>query len=341
MKCEQKQNVELGTGKELQFSILGIGSSGCKMIRYLLDNNKFVYYGDDSKKDSVTFIAVHNNVDDLVKSGADKTLLFTNDHLILDENDQLSPETREYLYQGIGNQLTDVDMIVILPDFSDTEMIHSTNCFTKLLADSVINSYHSVIIAIINEPSPLDSQIEHNSFSQVRDQLLENGVTFIVNSSQQILRGLRHAQRPLNEYQLQSFNTSYQAIKIIWNCLYLRGIWDFDFSYLARIVQCMGEAIMVIGYGQGDDRAQTAVDNAVNELKQEWGYLKNPDICGLFFNIVISDILIDEYDLILNSLFDIIDDASIRFSGRMSIDPSMENGDIAIGLLLVKKRNLA
>lgn len=115
------------------FNLLGIGTSGCKMIRSLRDN-KYAQNNED-----VTFTAIHYNADDLETSEADNTLLIDYDRLKLDEYNQLTIEGKEYLCQCIGEQFRQVVFFFIVADFSNPEIIHLATCLTKLLTEKEIS----------------------------------------------------------------------------------------------------------------------------------------------------------------------------------------------------------
>ncbi len=315
---------------DLQFNILGIGTSGCEIIRYLKDNNKY------TQNEDVTFIAIHNNADELKESKADKTLLIADDQLKLDEHQQLELEAKEYLRQCINEQFEEADFhfLFMLTSCIDLETSKITTFLVKLLAEKVSEG-RGLFIAIINEPSASEGQMEHGYI----ELLFKTCHTVIVNSTQRIEKLVNQAQYPFNNYQSQSLVANYQVIRMFINAMTKRSMISCDFGIFCRIVsqegKTKGKTNFVVGYGQGDKRAQTAIDQAIFDLQQEWGDLKNIDFYPLVM-MSATDQGINEYDLVSNTLYSYVSSDEFAPAVWMDLSSSMVDDVMEISVLLIK-----
>jgi cell division GTPase FtsZ len=313
--------------------VLGIGSYGCQLLRYLWNTNK---YSDESH---FITIAIHSDAEFLAQSRADYTLLLSNDQLNWDEHQQLTDESNAYLCERIGELFRKVDIFFIFVDGSEIQATHQASCVLNLLKQKTI-SHQFFNVAIINEPECSENPALNQQFAEGRKQLLQLCDTVIVNSTQRIMRSLQQARQSINDYRLQEFQASCQAIRAFTGYLLQpSAVCGGGLANVYAVVSGMGEAIAAVGQRRGADRATLAAKDALLQLQQEWRDLKHPDVGAILVAICANKWHDPKvFKDVSNQIAQYTGGEKLFIKINKSLDETMPAGVIEVSILAVKNK---
>jgi len=241
-----------------------------------------------------------------------------------------------YLHQCIGDAFKAVDAFFILTDFRDSENINRVSAVSRMLAKKEI-TYARFIVAIINQPALYEGKLLQQQFNQGKQELLKCCDTVIVNSTDMIHRKLKENDGQLMDYVTQAFEANYQSLQVFIRTIAMQGLICVDFADVYAVVADMNEAIVVSAKGDGDDRANQAVNAALKNIEQEWGVLFNPEIAAVLVDICAADMALEELDVVASIIYQAFL-GTVRIKIGTAMDEKM-NDQLEVTILVVKRKS--
>jgi len=309
--------------------VLGIGESGCKAIEYLREQRYFDEYRE------VRYSTVFSHADLLPKANTDQLTQIDTHIPALFDSKANAESINGYLHQCIGDVFKAVDALFILTDFRDSENIKRVSAVSRMLAKKEITNAR-FIVAIISQPALYEGKLLQQQFNQGKQELLKYCDTVIVNSTDMIHRKLKENDGQLTDYVTQAFEANYQSLQVFIRTIAMQGLICVDFADVYAVVADMNEAIVVSAKGEGDDRANQAVNVALKNIEQEWGVLFNPEIGAVLVDICAADMALEELDVIASIIYQAFL-GTVRIKIGTAMDEKM-NDQLEVTILVVKRK---
>jgi cell division protein FtsZ len=118
-------------------------------------------------------------------------------------------------------------------------------------------------VAIVTRPFIFEGKVRDRNAKKGIDDLRKNVDTIIVIPNQKLLSIVDRTTSLIDAFKIAD-DVLYQATKGISDLISVHGLVNLDFADVKTIMTEMGDALMGTGYGDGDNRAVTAADNAIH-----------------------------------------------------------------------------
>lgn len=118
-------------------------------------------------------------------------------------------------------------------------------------------------IAIITYPFKFEGRVREKNANKGIEDLKKFADTIIIIQNQKLL-SVVDRKTPINKAFEKVDEVLFNATKAISDLISVHGMVNLDFADVKTIMNNMGEAIIGIGYGEGENRAAMAAHNAIN-----------------------------------------------------------------------------
>lgn len=234
----------------IKIKIIGIGGAGSNVINHMIL----------SSPKNVEFISLDTDVTELEKSLAEIKLQIGK-NITGGQNTGGKPElgslAAEESEEDIKNLIKDSKMVFIVSGMGGGTGTGAASFIANLAREN------SLVVGIASTPFRFEGKLKLT--------IAEEGITKLRNSVDTLIK------IPNDKiFEITTPQTSYssafkaaddflsQCIQAITNVVNHTGVIDVDFSDIQTIMKSAGEAIVGIGYGEGEKRTKKAIENALN-----------------------------------------------------------------------------
>ncbi|MDR1058691.1 MAG: cell division protein FtsZ [Treponema sp.] len=302
---EKTQDVE-----PVNIVVIGAGGGGCNAVNGMID----------SGIKGVSFVAVNTDVKDLKKSKAE-TKLQIGSKLTGGKGAGGKPEIGEKAAledkELIANVLRGSDMV-----FVTAGMGGGTGTGSAPVIAQIAKDMGALTVAVVTKPFDFEGRYRKGIAEEGIGKLRNAVDTLIVIPNQKLLGNVdRHT--PILQAFSKADDVLRQGVQSISDLIVETGFINIDFADADTVMRDQGDALMVIGYGSGEDRAADAASNAMDNPLLEDISIKGATRVLIYvaggpnFSLV-------EYDEIVNFITADIDNNAIKICG-MYIDPGLED----------------
>jgi cell division protein FtsZ len=290
--------------------VIGAGGGGCNAVNGMID----------SGIKGVSFVAVNTDVKDLKKSKAE-TKLQIGSKLTGGKGAGGKPEIGEKAAledkELITNALRGSDMV-----FVTAGMGGGTGTGSAPVIAQIAKDMGALTVAVVTKPFDFEGRYRKCLAEEGIDKLRSAVDTLIVIPNQKLLGNVdRHT--PALQALSKADDVLRQGVQSISDLITETGFINIDFADADTVMRDQGDALMVIGYGSGEDRAANAASNAMDNPLLEDISIKGATRV-LIYVAGGPDFSLVEYDEIVNSITADIDNNAIKICG-MYIDPGLED----------------
>ncbi len=231
--------------------VLGLGGGGCNAV------NRMIELG----LDGIEFIAANTDHQALQNSLAPVKIQLgptSTRGLGAGGNPAVGEAAAEESVQQIANALRGADMV-----FLTAGMGGGTGTGSIAVAARVAQAVSSVTIAIVTTPFSFEVGRRQQSARQGLAKLREHTDTLITVPNDRLLSVASRNLTLELAFRLAD-DVLRQGIQGIAELITETGIINVDFAHIRRLMKMGGASLMSIGYGQGENKALQAVEQALN-----------------------------------------------------------------------------
>jgi len=268
--------------------VVGLGGGGCNAVERMI---QFGMHG-------VEFIAANTDHQSLEKNPADVKI-------------QLGPQTTRGLGAGgdpnIGRAAAEESSNEIAAALSGADMVFLTSGMgggtgtgSTPIAAEIARSLGAVTIAIVTTPFSFEIGRRQKNAREGLAQLRKHTHTLITIPNDRLLY-VAPKDLPIEVAFQLADDVLRQSVQGISELITEAGTINVDFSHIRRLIQTGGGALMSIGHGQGPEKAQQAIDQALHHPLLETVSLENA--AGIIANFTGgSDLTLLEVEEALSNL---------------------------------------
>lgn len=231
--------------------VLGLGGAGCNTINHLMELNL----------PGVDCIAANTDVQVLRQSHAPTRIQLgpvLTRGLGSGGDPQIGEGSAEESYQELDAALRGADMI-----FLTAGMGGGTGTGSIPIAARLAHSLGVVVISIVSTPFSFESGKRQINAREGIARLRPYSDTLIVVPNDRLLQ-VAPLDLPMEMAFRLSDDVLRQAIQSISELVSQTGLINIDFAHILRIMRLGGGAYIAIGHGQGEGKAQQAIQSALN-----------------------------------------------------------------------------
>lgn len=305
------------TSNFAKIRVVGIGGGGTNALASMISNNQI---------QGVDFIAVNTDAQALLLNPAPAKIQIgekLTKGLGSGGDPEIGKQAAEESYEKIKDMLHGSDMV-----FVAAGMGGGTGTGAAPVVAKIAKEIGALTIAVVTKPFAFEGTRRMVNAEDGIDELRDKVDTLIVIPNQRILDVVDKKVSLLEAFRVADSVLS-QGVQGISDLITLPGLINVDFADVRSIMTNAGSALMGIGSGQGENRAQTAARAAVSSPLLE---ISMEGARGVLFNITGGpDMSMSEVDEAAKIISEAADpDANIIFG--TTIDESMKD---AIKITLV------
>ncbi len=296
-----------------QIKVIGLGGSGNSIISRMINN----------KVSGVEFIAINTDAQALYHCQAPIKVHIGREvtrGLGAGSNPEIGRKAAEESVEDISKILRGADMVFITCGFGGGTATGSAAQIADIAKDS-----GALTIAVITKPFSFEGKRRSKIASQGLEEIKDKVDTLIAIPNDKILQVIDKKTSLLDAFGVVD-DVLYQGVSGISDLITVPGMINVDFADVRSVMQGAGSALMSIGKGSGESRAQEAAKAAIDSPLLD---LSIHGAKGVLFNIVGgNDLGMHEVDEAAKVITESVDpEANIIFGAV--IDESME-GEIKI-----------
>jgi len=231
--------------------VVGLGGAGCNTINHLMELNL----------PGIECIAANTDVQVLQQSQAPTRIqlgpILTRG-LGSGGDPQIGEGSAEESYQELDAALRGADLV-----FLTAGMGGGTGTGSISIAARLAHSIDAVVISIVSTPFSFESGKRQINAREGIARLRPYSDTLIVVPNDRLLQ-VAPLDLPMEMAFRLSDDVLRQAIQSISELVTQTGLINIDFAHILRIMRLGGGAYIAIGHGQGEGKAQQAIQSALN-----------------------------------------------------------------------------
>ncbi len=231
--------------------VVGVGGSGKNAVNHMID----------SKVRGVEFIAVNTDAQDLHRSLAKRKIHIGKNltrGLGAGMNPELGKRAAEETRQEIQEALSGSDMV-----FITCGMGGGTGTGGAPIVAKIAKEIGALVIAVVTKPFGFEGAQRKDIAERGLDELKKEVDAFIVIPNDKLLSMVDVKTSAKSAFAMCD-EILRQAVEGVSDIITTPGEINTDFNDIKAIMEGAGPALMGIGVAEGDDRARTAAQMAVN-----------------------------------------------------------------------------
>lgn len=231
--------------------VVGVGGSGCNAINHMINSNV----------KGVDFIAINTDAQDLHNSKAKKKVHIGKNltrGLGAGGNPDSGKRAAEETQEEILETLRDSDMVFIAGGLGGGTGTGATPVVARLAKEA-----GALTVGIVTKPFTFEGQQRMRAAEEGLAALKEEVDAIIVIPNDRLLAIVDRDTSVLNAFALCD-DVLRQAVEGISDLITSPGIVNVDFADIKAVMQNAGAALMGIGLGTGEKRAEEAAQKAIN-----------------------------------------------------------------------------
>jgi len=245
------QQVQTDVESFARIRVVGVGGSGCNAINHMINSNV----------KGVDFIAINTDAQDLHHSKAKKKIHIGKNltrGLGAGGNPDFGKRAAEETQEEILEALRDSDMVFIAGGLGGGTGTGATPVVARLAKEA-----GALTVGIVTKPFSFEGQQRMRSAEEGLGSLKEEVDAIIVIPNDRLLAIVDRETTVLNAFALCD-DVLRQAVEGISDLITSPGIVNVDFADIKAVMQSAGAALMGIGLGTGEKRAEEAAQKAIN-----------------------------------------------------------------------------
>jgi len=231
--------------------VIGIGGSGNNAINHMINSNV----------KGVEFIAINTDAQDLQNSKAKKKVHIGKNltrGLGAGGNPESGKRAAEETQEEILETLRDSDMVFIAGGMGGGTGTGAAPTIARLAKEA-----GALTVGIVTKPFSFEGQQRMRAAEEGIAELKEEVDAIIVIPNDRLLAIVDRDTSVLNAFALCD-DVLRQAVEGISDLITTPGIVNVDFADIKAVMQSAGSALMGIGHGSGEKRAEEAAQKAIN-----------------------------------------------------------------------------
>ena len=187
---------------------------------------------------------------------------------------------------------------------------------------SIAKEIGALTVAVVTKPFDFEGQKKMTLAEEGIKKLHEHVDTLITIPNQHLLK-IVYKRTPIRQAFLKADDVLRNGVQGISDLITLHGDINIDFADVKTVMEGQGEALMGIGYGQGDNRAVDAATSAINNPLLEDASIEGAK--GLLVNVTGgADFSLSEYNEVMEIISSNIDLDATIIAGT-AIDESLDD----------------
>ncbi len=231
--------------------VVGVGGSGCNAINHMINSNV----------KGVDFITINTDAQDLQNSQAKKKVHIGKNltrGLGAGGNPDFGKRAAEETQEEILETLRDSDMVFIAGGLGGGTGTGASPVVARLAKEA-----GALTVGIVTKPFTFEGQQRMRAAEEGLAALKEEVDAIIVIPNDRLLAIVDRDTSVLNAFALCD-DVLRQAVEGISDLITSPGIVNVDFADIRAVMDNAGSALMGIGYGAGEKRAEEAAQKAIN-----------------------------------------------------------------------------
>jgi cell division protein FtsZ len=283
-----------------KIKVLGIGGAGGNVINSMIESGQIT---------GVEFIAVNTDAQDLSVNKAVMKLPIGQEithGLGSGANPEIGRKAAEESSDIIKEHVEGADMV-----FITAGMGGGTGTGASPVIARIAKEAGALTIGVVTKPFPFEGALRMKN-SEIGISELRDEVDALITIPNQRLLEVADENTSVVEAFKLSDSVLNQGVQGISDLIVMPGLINVDFADVKTIMKDAGTALMGIGIGAGEDRAEVAAKAAISSPLLEQSV---EDAKGILFNVIGgSDLTMKEVDKAANIIRNIAnDDANIIF----------------------------
>jgi cell division protein FtsZ len=300
-----------------KIKVLGIGGAGGNVLNSMIESGQIT---------GVEFIAINTDAQDLSKNKAVVKIPIGQEithGLGSGANPEIGRHAAEESSEIIKQHLEGADMI-----FLTAGMGGGTGTGASPVIARIAKELGALTIGVVTKPFPFEGAMRMRNAETGITELREEVDALITIPNQRLLDVADENMSILEAFKL-SDSVLNQGVQGISDLIVMPGLINVDFADVKTIMKDAGTALMGIGIGTGDNRAEVAAKAAISSPLLEQSV---EDAKGILFNVIGGhDLTMKEVDRAANIIRDIAnEEANIIFG--TTIDERLE-GQVKITVI--------
>ena len=234
-----------------QIKVVGVGGGGCNAANRMIEE----------KLIGVEFIAVNTDAQALMLSGAPQSVRIGDKltrGLGSGGNAEVGEKAAEESTDELFEALNGADMV-----FITAGMGGGTGTGASPVIARIAREVGALTIGVVTRPFSFEGARRSQAADEGIDKLKEQADTLIVIPNDRLLE-LTDRRVSLSAAFKLADDVLRQGIQGISELITVPGLINLDFADVKTIMSEGGAALMAVGHGTGDDRAQIAAEQAMN-----------------------------------------------------------------------------
>ena len=299
-----------------RIKVVGVGGGGCnavnRMIAEGLQGIEFIAINTDAQDLSVNKAVVKIPIGQEITNG-----------LGSGANPDVGRKAAEESVDIVKEHLDGADMI-----FITAGMGGGTGTGASPVIARIAKEMGALTIGVVTKPFPFEGALRMKNADVGIAELRDEVDALITIPNQRLLEVADENMSIIEAFKL-SDSVLNQGVQGISDLIVMPGLINVDFADVKTIMKDAGTALMGIGIGTGDDRAELAAKAAISSPLLEQSV---EDAKGILFNVIGgSDLTMKEVDKAANIIRNIAnDEANIIFG--TTIDPRL-SGQVKITVI--------
>ena len=278
--------------------VIGTGGGGTNAVNRMIE----------CELNDVHFIAANTDQQALNKSKADNQISLGSKltgGLGAGGKPEIGEQAAEEDREIIKNLLKGADMV-----FVTAGMGGGTGTGSAPVIASIAKEVGALTVAVVTKPFDFEGKKKMSLAEEGIKKLHEHVDTLITIPNQHLLK-IVDKRTPIRQAFLKADDVLRMGVQGISDLITLHGDINIDFADVKTVMEGQGEALMGIGFGQGDNRAVDAATSAINNPLLEDASIDGAK--GLLVNVTGGeDFSLSEYNEVMEIISSNIDpDATI------------------------------
>lgn len=300
-----------------KIKVLGIGGAGGNVLNSMIESGQIT---------GVEFIAINTDAQDLSKNKAVVKVPIGQEithGLGSGANPEIGRHAAEESSEEIKQHLEGADMIFITAGMGGGTGTGASPVIARLAKD-----FGALTIGVVTKPFPFEGAMRMRNAENGINELRDEVDALITIPNQRLLEVADENMSIMEAFKL-SDSVLNQGVQGISDLIVMPGLINVDFADVKTIMKDAGTALMGIGIGTGENRAEVAAKAAISSPLLEQSV---EDAKGILFNVIGGhDLTMKEVDKAANIIRDIAnDEANIIFG--TTIDERM-SGQVKITVI--------
>jgi len=231
-----------------KIKVFGVGGGGGNAVNTMVENRIL----------GVQFIAGNTDRQDLEKSKADVRLQFGDNGLGAGAKPEVGREAAEASVEEIRKQLTGCDMVFVTAGLGG-----GTGTGAAPVVARVAKEEGALTVAVVTKPFLFEGRARSKNAERGWEELKGHVDSIITIPNDRVLSTGNPGTSFIDAMKMVD-DVLVQAVKGITDLINLPGYINPDFADVRAIMNEMGQALMGSGCGVGENRAEEAVNMAIN-----------------------------------------------------------------------------